>query len=357
MQTNLNIHSYETGEKSFYAPPPAIKTLLNWDEGTLPQEVIEFIATLSLIHKLYGYVQCNTRLLLKRIIEKLPPETQRFLSEYEFNSADEVFTYNYERQHFGDDTCVVSASDGYLYHAEIIKNLESDDLIMKLFTGREHLLREMLGLPKDSDNNLESFEGGFYDVTVLEPEHKHVITVPMKSIIKDMYLVDEKQNIYPCTDDKKVKKKKMFPTNPAYALKYSNKKIIDGNLRLVCLLEGEINGEKIDYIMIGHTAAFVSGIESIREKGDTIEPGEILFKFHIGSTVSTIYPKTFFDHMQFIPELKKKTSGQNLLELEEGNVLYVPKNLKNKTIAVNKTKEVRADIAGNLKLHDIKNNN
>ena len=143
---------------------------------------------------------------------------------------------------------------------------------------------------------LSSFEGGFHDLAILKPYQKHVCTVPKECRVSAVYRVGCEGKIYPAEMlGHRISDEPVFSTDPAFAMATKDRlNIFDGNQRMVFVLETDIEGVKMKFVMIAHAATLVSGIQSMVQVGDHINPKEILFKFYQGSSLSTLWPKEFF---------------------------------------------------------------
>ena len=253
----------------------------------------------------------------------------------------ESFSENRERTHHADEiNTPVLPSDGYLTRSEISEGAST------VLSDHEINIKEMIGLTQPPEkvgrkkrklfdaefqeniqnemaDRFPNFEGGQHDLAILKPEHKHVCTLPLKSIVKNIYRVGNDGAIFP--DDipnNKIPKEKVYSTDPE-VVRNGKFKIFDGNQRMVFVLETIIDGETMEYMMVAHAAAFVSGIESLVEEGDTISPGkDMLFKFHQGSSLSTLWPKEFCEKFKTLPDVEALTTKNKVLEVLEGQVIY-----------------------------------
>ncbi len=311
MSQEIVVTNYETGEEFNYVPPAEIKILLKKDETF--RKVALAIGINPVLQKLWGNI-----------------------------FGKENFAENHPREHHGDSiNTPVLPSDGYLTRSNITDGkstvLGNIPIDIKKMVG---LYRSPTKLPrrkkkiansefqKSIQTEMESlfsdFEGGTHDLAILKPEHKHVCTVPFRSAVKQIYRVGNDGSIFP---DKiphhKIPNEKVFSTDPIVALNSSDQlKIFDGNQRMVFLLETIIDDKPMEYLMVAHAAAFVGGIESLVEPGKEIAPKGPLFKFHQGSSLSTIWPKEFSEKFQTLPEIEALTTKNRVLEVLEGQVIY-----------------------------------
>jgi len=340
-----------------YVPPKEIQLLVG--EG-VRTELMKVLGTLDLAQKLLGYIVNNSNVMTPHLTKHATPAVLAELKKHDFNSSDEVFNYNYERVQFGDEDCSLAPCDGFFSHQRIYKEndvLESqlfnaiDIDVLKMLGMKEDIMskvmhsytkEEVLSLADETSKIIDDLEGGYHDLFILKPEDKHVISIPMESSLKMSYRIDRDGSLHSVAIHTPiVGKGKTFSTDPYYAIKNPDESIIDGNPRMVFILTTNIDGEDIDYIMIAHSAAFVRGVESLVEHGDSFSPGDNILKFHFGSSISVIYPKQLLKYRQLVPGLENKTRDGSLLKVQEGEVLYLPQELsQGETVQVNPNKHI-----------------
>ncbi len=296
MNENIVVTNYETKEKHLYVPPKEIRILLQKHPAL--QAIATKIGANPVLQKLVGNI-----------------------------IGTESFSVNHKRTHHADGiNTPVLPSDGYLTRSEI-----SDEGISTVLGHLEIDIKRMLGLSQDSDsvfhkeigNKFKNIKGGQHDLAILKPQHKHCCSVPFRSTVKNIYRVGKDGSILPDKIANNKIHEKTYSTDPEFArVNADDLNIFDGNQRMVFVLETEIDGEPMEYMMVAHAAAFVSGIESLINNGQEISPGTPLFKFHQGSSLSTLWPKEFCEKFQTLPEVEALTTKNKVLEVLEGQVIY-----------------------------------
>jgi hypothetical protein len=301
MGEKILVTNYETGKEKPYRVPFEIKLLM------LRSKVIRE-AALSL----------GTNPALQKYVGNSWPIKKNNFSE------------NHERTHHANgENIPVLPSDGYLTRSEI-----SEEGISTVLGHLEIDIKRMLGLTQlteepldpafqnEMEGSLGNLKGGQHDLAILKPRHKHCCTVPFKSTVKNIYRVGKDGSILPDKIvDNKIHEEK-YSTDPKFSRENPDLHIFDGNQRMVFVLETEIDGKPMEYTMVAHAAAFVSGIESLVNKGQEISPKTPLFNFHQGSSLSTIWPKEFHEKFQSRKKIEEKTTNNKVLEVLEGQVIY-----------------------------------
>ena len=354
MNLETQIHDYETGGGEIYTPPPEVeKQIRKW----FGQRLYQVVGQHPWTHKLVGYLSHNTQMLdgilqgRMRDAGMTDQDIRALYEQYDFQTSHELFTFNHPREQFGNkETEHLLPSDGFLSHEAIDQKGYS-----KILNGVRVDIAKMLGFNmSDIPSSLDTIQGegrkvsimrkiqpvlskliqdptsglsGYHDLAILKPEHKHVCSVPLKSKLKFMYRVGMDGQLYPHDQGVINLSEKVYSTDPAF-VRESGMNVFDGNQRMVFVMEAEIGGKKMEYIMVAHAASLVSGIEPLINIGDTITPGELLFNFHQGSSLSVLLPRQFFEHFEFIQALESQTTNGNLLKVLEGQRVYVPKGVQ-----------------------------
>ncbi|GEM_PF-5263450 len=248
------------------------------------------------------------------------------------------FSENIHRDYPAEKVDVpVLPSDGHLTRSEIpeegistvLGHIKIDIQKMLGLTQRPEEPHELCNLEfqeevlKEMEELFKKFKEGQHDLAILEPGHKHICTVPFKSTVKNIYRVGKDGSILPNKISNHKIDEEKYSVDIAFAQENSDLNIFDGNQRMVFVLETEIDGEPMEYTMVAHAAAFVSGIESLVEVGDTISPGKnMLFKFHQGSALSILWPKEFCEKFKTLPDIETLTTKNRVLEVLEGRIIY-----------------------------------
>lgn len=386
-KSDIYIHDYESGKSEAYVPPFEIQLLTDFHPDV--SEIMQWIGSHPGLHKFIGMLSHKTKAfngtLQSRMIKSgmSKDDVRQFCEKHDFKSSHELFTFNHAREHFGNGVDEpVLPSDGYLSHTPIEPiyrfsdgKIALDSLESSILQGVNVDISTMLGVslsttPCDTsillDINLKDqvkryvkpvlnnlFEDsstlrGYHDLAILKPEHKHVCSVPLQSRVKFMYRVGMTGELYPHNQGViRIDHEPVYSTDPSFVNK-TDKPIFDGNQRMVFVMETEVGDKKMDYIMVAHAASLVSGIEPVVKIGDTIKPGEILFKFHQGSSLSTLWPRQFFEHFEFVAPLLQQTINGHLLKVLEGQRVYVPKGTVHEFQMNRSTRFVPSADGGNL---------